>query len=377
MNFNIIIGETLKKIRLNKLAYKNQLMFKIVSKSINDVNINNSYDARKFLNETSLKPKGRSIIKNNLKESIYDLTIIVPAYNVEQYIDECLISILNQKTDYQFKVVVINDESTDSTGEILKKYKTHKNVEIITQKNKGLSGARNAALRQIDSKYIMFVDSDDKLTDNSIQALMKCAFNNDSDIVEGSYYKFNNNNDILERNIHTPQINIHAFNNIRSFAWGKVIKSSLFENICFPEGFWYEDTVFMYLVFPLCKKASTISDCVYLYRHNINGITVTSRKNKKCIDTFWIIESMLDDMKTLGIKKNQDIYEFTLYQIWFNFRRIRYMDVNIQKSIFLLSADLINNNFSSFKTRNKNRVELERALKEYDFIKYYLYCILF
>ena len=377
MDFNLIIGEFFKRIRLSKLAYKNKIMFNSVLKFTNCTSINNSDEARKFLNKISYKPKGRSIIKNNLKEPMYDLKIIVPAYNVEYYIDECLMSILNQKTDYQFKIVVINDESTDNTGEILKKYEVYENIEVITQKNKGLSGARNAALREIDSKYIMFIDSDDKLADNAIQLLMECAFNNDSDIVEGSYYKFNNNNKILEKNIHTSKINVQAFNNIRSFAWGKVIRSSLFENICFPEGFWYEDTVFMYLIFPLCKKASTISDCVYLYRHNVKGITVTSRKNKKCIDTYWIIETMLDDMDKLGIEVNQEIYEFTLYQILFNFRRIRYLDIEIKKSIFLLSADLINNKFSSFKTNNKNRVELEKALKEYNFTQYYLYCILF
>lgn len=133
----------------------------------------------------------------------------------------------------------------------------------------------------------------------------------------------------------------------------------------------------MYLIFPNCKKASTISECVYLYRHNVKGITVSSRKNDKCIDTYWILESMIEEMEMLDIEKSQDIYEFTLKQIWFNFRRTRYMDINIQKSIFLLSAQLVNSKFKEFKTINYNRRELEIALRKCDFNKYYLYCVLF
>lgn len=376
MNNLIIIGEGLKKLNLNKQLYKNKFIFNVVSKFIRDSDVINVNEARKFLCEANPKPTGKSSSNNILVNPVYDLKIIVPAYNVEKYIDECLLSILNQKTDYSFKVVVINDGSTDRTEEILEKYKSYKNVEIINQKNRGFSGARNTALKYIDSKYLMFVDSDDKLADNAIQLLMESAFINNSEIVEGSYYKFKDNK-LLEKNIHTSKINVSAFNNIRSFPWGKVIKSSLFKNICFPEGFWYEDTIFMYLIFPLCNKATTIKECVYLYRYNQKGITATSKKNKKCTDTYWILESMLEEMNLLGIKKDQNIYEFTLYQILNNFRRIRRMDIKIQKSVFLLSVHLINNNFLNFKTNNNNMKELEKALRKCNFTRYYLYCSLF
>lgn len=301
MNFNIILGEALKRVKLNKIAYRNNIMVKSVNNSIKRNYINNNIEARELLNKRNKKPLGKCYTKNILKEPIYDLKIIVPAYNVAHYIDECLKSILIQETRYKIKIVIINDGSTDGTEEILHNYNKYKNIEIINQKNKGLSGARNTALNNLDSKYIMFVDSDDKLEKNSIELLMECALKNDSDIVEGSYFKFDNKNNILYKDIHEYKINLPAFNNIRSFAWGKVIKSSLFENICFPEGFWYEDTVFMYLIFPNCKKASTISECVYLYRHNVKGITVSSRKNDKCIDTYWILESMIEEMEMLNI----------------------------------------------------------------------------
>lgn len=377
MNLNIILGQVLKRMKVNNLVYNNKIARECLSLFINNYKIQNVNEAKNFLNNISPKPTGTSYANHKVNDIVYDLKIIVPAYNVERYIDECLSSILAQKTNYKFLVEIINDGSSDNTREILKKYENNPHVNIIDQCNKGFSGARNTGLQEINSKYLMFVDSDDKLENNSIEALLNSAFENDSDIVEGGFYKFNNNNKILDKNLHSNKTNIQAFWNLRGYPWGKVIRSSLFKNIKFPEGFWYEDTIFMYLIYPLCKKASTISDIVYWYRYNINGITVTSRKNEKSIDTYWIMEQMLEDMNLFGIEKSQDIYEFTLYQIYNNFSRTKYMNSEIQKSIFLLSANIIQTKFKNFKSTHSRNSEVENALRNNNYNKYYLSCILF
>ena len=116
--------------------------------------------------------------------SEYDLEIIIPAYNEEKYIQQCMESVVSQKTSYRFHVTCVNDGSTDNTGLILERYSSD-NVSIIHQKNKGFSGARNTALRQTNGKYIMFVDSDDFIPQGSVQSLLECAFNTDADIVGG------------------------------------------------------------------------------------------------------------------------------------------------------------------------------------------------
>ena len=275
MNINILLGEFLKKVNLNEKVYNNKSLCKILKSCVPKNAIQDLQESYAFLDGVSPKPKSTSYANNNVKDCNYDLTIIIPAYNVELYIDECLKSVLEQKTEYKFLVKIINDGSTDNTFEILKKYQIYNNVEIINQGNKGFSGARNTGLKHIESKYIMFVDSDDKLADNAIQNLLENAYENDSDIVEGGFHKFDNNK-ILETYIHKCKINVNAFGTLKGYPWGKVIKSSLFKNIKFPEGFWYEDTIFMYLIFPMCKKATTIKEIVYWYRFNTHGIRVTS-----------------------------------------------------------------------------------------------------
>ena len=280
------LSKLLKKTKINSIVYNSKVTYKFLTLFINRDKLPNIDNARAYISYYSPKPLGKCYTKNQINEPIYDLKIIIPAYNVEQYIDDCLSSILSQETDYTFTVTVINDGSTDNTKYILKKYENNPLINIINQSNQGVAAARNKGLQEINSRYLMFVDSDDKLERNAIQSLLSYAFENNSDIVEGSYYSFFNKNIILNKNLHKNNINVKALGNLRGFPWMKVIKSSLFENIKYPEGYWYEDTIISYLIFPRCKNSSTISDVVYWYRRNAKGNTITSNKNKKCIDTF-------------------------------------------------------------------------------------------
>lgn len=375
MKFNIIIGEILKRIKLNKFVFNNRIARDTLLFPVKNNNISLK-DAKEILSNFSPKPKSSSYTKNNVNQLNYDLKIIVPAYNAEKYIDECISSILSQETEYSYVVVIINDGSNDKTRELLKVYENDTRVKVIDQQNKGFSGARNTGLQNIDSKYLMFVDSDDKLETNAIQLLLSSAFKNDSDIVEGSFYKFRDNK-ILNKNIHMDNPSVNPFGNLTGYPWGKVIRSSLFYNMRFPEGYWYEDTIFLFLIFPQCKKATTISDFVYWYRHNAKGISMSSKRKKKSIDTYWITEQMLEDMDKFKIQQSQDIYDAILSQIYLNFRRTKYMPEEIKKSIFILSANILQKQFKNCKTNNKRFIELESALRNNDYKKYLAYCILF
>lgn len=101
----------------------------------------------------------------------YDLQIIIPAYNAEKYIEKCLNSILSQKTQYTYVITVINDGSTDETLQILSKYLDDEHIDIISQSNKGFSGARNCGLKNLVGHYLMFVDSDDWICEDAIEKL--------------------------------------------------------------------------------------------------------------------------------------------------------------------------------------------------------------
>ena len=129
-------------------------------------------------------------VANNALNPQYDLQIIVPAYNVDKYVAECLESILNQKTHYSYLVTVVNDGSTDQTPEIIRYYqeKYPDRMEVINQENRGLSGARNAALKVLKGRYITFLDSDDVMPESAIEALLDKA--NGKDIIQGGWYTF-------------------------------------------------------------------------------------------------------------------------------------------------------------------------------------------
>ena len=114
-----------------------------------------------------------------------DLQVIIPVYNAEQYIVRCVDSVLSQHTTYSFRVVVVDDGSDDGTPELLSAYADHPWVTVISQSNKGHSGARNAALARLIGRYVMFVDADDKLAQGAIESLMSQAYGCDADIVEG------------------------------------------------------------------------------------------------------------------------------------------------------------------------------------------------
>ena len=113
-------------------------------------------------------PKGRY----SGEEKGKDLDIIIPAYNAENYIDKCLNSVLSQKTKYNFRVLVIDDGSTDATGKILDGYS---GISVIHQENRGFSGARNAGLDRAEADYLLFLDSDDELCPGAVEALMSRA----------------------------------------------------------------------------------------------------------------------------------------------------------------------------------------------------------
>lgn len=116
------------------------------------------------------------------------MSFVVPVYNVEKYLNECLDSIFDPAVDEdEYEVIAVDDGSTDSSPEILKTYTHHKNFRIITQENGGLSDARNTGIEAATGKYIYFVDSDDFLLPRAVPVLLDLARESDCDIIDFDY----------------------------------------------------------------------------------------------------------------------------------------------------------------------------------------------
>ena len=126
-----------------------------------------------------------------------NLSILVPAYNVENYIEECIDSLLDLDTNYE--IIIINDGSTDNTKQILQKYKKIKYIKIINQENMGIAHTRNNLLKNATGKYIFFIDSDDYINKEKFNELLKKV--NNQDLILFNYNIFNNNNKKVKKNI--------------------------------------------------------------------------------------------------------------------------------------------------------------------------------
>ncbi|KMZ12803.1 Glycosyltransferase [Candidatus Burkholderia humilis] len=129
------------------------------------------------------------------------LSIIVPVYNVEKYLAKYIDSTIDQKTSYAYEVIITDDGSTDSSAAILAGYANRPRFTIFRIKNSGLSVTRNEGLKRARGKYVMFVDSDDYISDNCVETLLSRALQHDADIVQGSYCTVDVENNVQRKQI--------------------------------------------------------------------------------------------------------------------------------------------------------------------------------
>lgn len=368
-----IFLKVLRKIGVAPLIYKGLAPLCIRTMNVDNSNILHSFE---LLSSVS-KDSDNSCICANIvdKKPEYDLHIIIPAYNVEKYISSCIESVLNQKTGYKYFVTIVNDGSMDRTGEILQKYTSYPNIEIITQSNKGFSGARNTALSHIRGKYVTFLDSDDMLVDDAINSLMQAAYKYNADVVEGGFTVFYNNRTIYSFKHRLTGETPKWYGVLYGYPWGKVFKSELFENIHFPEKYWFEDSIVSMIIYPKCHEIVTIKDVVYRYRRNYKGISQTSKGNPKVLDSFWITERLMKDRAEMGLTNDDNMNEFILDQFKLNFKRIHTLrNEDIDKANFVLSVALFEKYFSYPVGTNNN--EILHAIKIRNFGLFRMACLL-
>jgi len=335
-------------------------------KKSNDIDVD---EIRQKLEQYSPKPNGHSLwIRPTLNCDIPpDLSIIIPFYNTETFAVRCIESVIIQKTCYHTEIILIDDGSPDSCGDIIDSYAHLENVRIIHHANRGLSGARNAGISIAKGKYLMFLDSDDLLCENAVQILMDTAYKENADIVDGSYVTFNSSGEIKEY-VHAYQkstLGIGMF----GFAWGKVIRSSLFDRFCFPEQYYFEDTMIAGVLFRKSEITITIPDIVYKYFINNDGISISSRKKPKSVDTYYIIEELIQTWKQLNIPINNSMKVSLIYQLsTYIYHRTKRLGENILYYQFILSCDLLDkNNLYPFSDGNFYLNELLEAFKNKQF----------
>lgn len=332
--------------------------------------------ARETLMAYSPKPVGSSCAYNKLLPPDCDLQIVIPAYNVEEYLPACMESVLSQETKYSFRVVLVEDGSTDKTPQIADRYTSDSRVRVIHQKNKGFSGARNTGISELFGKYILFLDSDDMLCPGAIEAMLDTAFRYHCDLVEGGMYTLYQNQKEILYHYGSDGVLSDPGKALHGYACGKVFAASLFRDRCFPEGYWYEDSVISSLIIPAARTAGVTEKMVYVYRQNQAGISMSSRGKPKAIDTYWITEQLMAEREKAGMAPDEAFFLYLLLQIRLNQHRIQELPQKIQESVFVLTCDLFCSAFPGEQNDRKNQV-LIRALKNRDFGVYRMCCKIF
>ena len=250
------------------------------------------------------------------------LSIIVPVYNVEEYLERCILSLLEQdlpKSDYE--IIVVNDGSTDNSYEIANKLaQEHDNIVLISQENKGLSGARNTGLRYVRGKYLLFVDSDDFFTPNSIGKLLEIAESDALDLCffqtvferSGGIHNYGEGQKFDNYKVYNGEYLVLNGMHISSVWQNLYLSSFLFKTgITFYEGIIHEDIDFNYRLYPLAKKVMFTDLYCYhycVYRESILR-TKSPEKIKYLLESdFCVVSSILKETKTGYSKEIQALY---------------------------------------------------------------------
>lgn len=279
------------------------------------------------------------------QKEIYDATVIIPCYNVEKYVAECLDSISKQNTSYNIEIIAIDDGSTDSTAEILRQYlDIIKNFRIITQCNKGFSGARNTGIREARGKYLIFIDSDDYVTNDYIECLLEKAFSKDADIVATGYYTFNNDNRKKIKDIIIKDENDTSL--LNGCAWGKAIKRKFFDHLLFPEKYWFEDSIIAHFIVPRANSIYMVSKCQYAYRSNPTGITKTSVNSLRSIESFYITDLMVRSYSYFyseDILNTPEFIKILVEQFYLNEKRITKLNLECKRAVFMYQSEYVKN----------------------------------
>lgn len=252
-----------------------------------------------------------------MEEYKYKVSVIVPVYNVEEYLYDCLNSLIKQTFD-DFEIICIDDCSTDSSYEILEYFKTKDNrFKIIKNRdNIGLGASRNVGIEESKGEYILFLDSDDWLDRNTIEELYALAYKNETDVVmfklinydqdkeifyKSSYYCMDYMDGFCGKIFNHTDISHNMLFRLPESACNKLFKSSFIKDneLKFPEGLIHEDNPFNFEMLFAAKKILLIDE--YFYNRRIRSNSITRTNDVKLIDVMEVSDIILSFFLTHGV----------------------------------------------------------------------------
>lgn len=280
------------------------------------------------------------------------ISVIIPVYNVEKYLCQCIESVLNQ-TYENIEIILVDDGSVDCSPQICEEYALKDNrIVVIHKKNGGLSSARNAGIKICKGNYLCFVDSDDYIHQQMIEKLYYALKKTEADLVIcGFKYVYDEEFQGQKKQI-CSKINNEVINSKEAMkrlfiingwqyvvAWNKLYKTQTFENLFFKEGYIHEDEIIIHKIFEKNKKIVLISDVLYNYRQR-DGSIMKTKYNIQRLDLFKAFEDRIIYFYRTGQKA-------------------------LSKNVANIFWGEIVNKYFLFQQNKKNKLYLKRTLKSF------------
>lgn len=311
------------------------------------------------------------------------VSVIVPVYNVEKYIEECLNSLVNQTLE-EIEIIIVNDGTKDDSMKIVKKFQERypKKIVCLEKDNGGLSDARNYGISYAKGEYIAFLDSDDYVERNMYKDMYELAKKEESDMVECDFYwKYPNKTKIDTGAIYHDKKEM--LEKVRVIAWNKLIKRKILEKtkIEFPKGYRYEDVEFTYKLIPHLKKVSFLKKPYIYYVQREDSIS--NLQNEKTKEIFDVLDHVINYYKEKNIYdeyKEQLEYIYTRYLLCSSLIRIvKINDKETRKRLLKMTWTNLNTKFPNWKKNNllKKKNKKNFYMRTLNKFTYKIYCSIF
>lgn len=281
------------------------------------------------------------------------VSVIVPIYNVEKYLEKCINSLLSQTLE-DIQIILVNDGSKDNSGNIAKEYeKNNKNRVIYVEKeNGGLSDARNYGLKYATGDFIAFLDSDDYIEKNDYEEMYNKAIEENADYVECDFiWEFPNKIRVDKQYPYKNKKEMLSF--VRVVAWNKLIKRQLItdNNLEFPKGLRYEDVEFTYKLIPFINKFAYV-DKPFIHYVQREG-SIANVQNERTAEIFTVLDNVIEFYKKNNIYeeyRNELEYNYARYLLCSSLKRMcKIKDKTIREKLLTESWERLNLNFPNWK----------------------------
>lgn len=312
------------------------------------------------------------------------VSVIVPVYNVENYIRKCLESLVEQTLE-EIEIIIVNDGTKDNSMSIIKEFadKYPQKIVILEKENGGLSDARNYAIPHAKGEYIAFLDSDDYIEKNMYQDMYEIAKKEKSDMVECDFYweyPHKTKTDIGQ----IYQGKKQMLEKIRVVAWNKLIKRKILQEtkIRFPVGYHYEDVEFTYQLIPYLEKVSFLKKpCIhYIQREG----SISNSQNERTKEIFDILENVINFYKQKGIyEEYQEQLEYIYVRILFCssfLRMVKIQDRKIRNELLKQTWENVKQKFPNWKKNEilrKNKSVKKLYMRTLNKVTYKIYSQIF